>query len=417
MIKNFSTIHIKYFILICNAIWTLTSCENDLPASQKRLKTSLIYMVADNNLDYFAVRNINEIENAFHSEEQGRIIIYVDRSKSGKPSHPYLLEVVHDSTSLIASKIIRIYPEQNSCDKNIFRNVINDVVSYCGNKFELYGLVLWSHGSAWLPENAHISSNEDKSSSRIREKTIPTNSFGLDIEDSTKKTEENYNELDIEKMAASLTGLHFRYLIFDACFMGSIEVAYELRNFFDYIVASPTEILSSGFPYKDITNELTKTNFNPLNITSAYFDYYNSKSKTLQSGAIVAINTQNLSKLSAFFKELTSKKTTELSENALDTLNLFQYDRSKSDWFYDIKEITQNIISKTDFSRFETILSTIIIDYKHTNTIFSTLCLDKSNGLSIYLPQKNETRKKINEYYKTLSWFNDSGFNDLASNL
>lgn len=41
----------------------------------------------------------------------------------------------------------------------------------------------------------------------------------------------------------------FDYLIFDACFMANIETLYDLRAGFDYIVASPCEIMAAGFPY------------------------------------------------------------------------------------------------------------------------------------------------------------------------
>lgn len=32
--------------------------------------------------------------------------------------------------------------------------------------------------------------------------------------------------------------------------MGGIEVAYELRNKTDYMIASPAEVISNGFPYE-----------------------------------------------------------------------------------------------------------------------------------------------------------------------
>ena len=39
---------------------------------------------------------------------------------------------------------------------------------------------------------------------------------------------------------------HFDFVLFDACFMQSIEVAYALRNFTDYYIGSPTEIPGPG---------------------------------------------------------------------------------------------------------------------------------------------------------------------------
>ena len=39
---------------------------------------------------------------------------------------------------------------------------------------------------------------------------------------------------------------HFDFVLFDACFMQSIEVAYALRNFTDYYIGSPTENTWTG---------------------------------------------------------------------------------------------------------------------------------------------------------------------------
>jgi hypothetical protein len=48
------------------------------------------------------------------------------------------------------------------------------------------------------------------------------------------------------------------FIIFDACFMGSVEVCYELKDKAEYIVASPTEILSPGFVYSSMMQHLFK---------------------------------------------------------------------------------------------------------------------------------------------------------------
>lgn len=42
------------------------------------------------------------------------------------------------------------------------------------------------------------------------------------------------------------------FLLFDACFMESVEVAYALRDCGDYMISSPTEIPGVGAPYEDV---------------------------------------------------------------------------------------------------------------------------------------------------------------------
>ena len=57
-----------------------------------------------------------------------------------------------DDTDPVVSEIIKVYPEQNSASTEIFIEILNDVISFAKEADEqIKGLVLWSHGSAWLP--------------------------------------------------------------------------------------------------------------------------------------------------------------------------------------------------------------------------------------------------------------------------
>ena len=51
-------------------------------------------------------------------------------------------------------------------------------------------------------------------------------------------------------------GPDFDYILFDACLMSQVEVAYELRDTADYLILSPAEVMSAGFPYFKITKYL-----------------------------------------------------------------------------------------------------------------------------------------------------------------
>lgn len=195
-------------------------------------KAVLVYMVADNDLDFYATGNINEMETYMaENQETGSIYVYIDRAKNRKTAHPVLYQISADTTAKINSKILNVYPEKNSASEQNFRNILDEVHSITITKNEhLRGLVLWSHGSAWLSNSYSLSSN----------RATAVKSFGLD------QTDENdisfHSEMNIKKLATSLNGYHFDFLLFDACFMASVEVFYELKNNFDYIIASPTEV-------------------------------------------------------------------------------------------------------------------------------------------------------------------------------
>lgn len=80
-------------------------------------------------------------------------------------------------------------------------------------------MVYWSHGEGWIPYPV-----------------TSTRWVGQDTGDGDKR-------MNISALASVLDEIpHLDFLLFDACFMQSVEVAYELRSYTDYFLASPTEI-------------------------------------------------------------------------------------------------------------------------------------------------------------------------------
>lgn len=151
-------LHLLTYISVILMIKGCTDKSNYQSKENKRVV--LVYMVADNNLDYFAIEDINEMEEGLMESPDEDLIVYLDRGMGGSPSHPYLLKINPDSTEQIVSKIIMTYPEQISTNKAVFDRVLKDAFSlYEHNK---KALVLWSHGNAWLPKDVSILSNRDK---------------------------------------------------------------------------------------------------------------------------------------------------------------------------------------------------------------------------------------------------------------
>jgi hypothetical protein len=142
---------------------------------------------------------------------------------------------------------------------------LNEVLTFVHEKFPAtgYGMLFTSHGTGWVP--AGYASDPNKFdpqaggsgniwSRQRRSSAIPTpylelpqdgshpavKSFG--VHNITKSTA---YEMEITDMAAAYP-MKMDYIIFDACFMGGIEVAYEFRNVCDKMVFSQTEILADG---------------------------------------------------------------------------------------------------------------------------------------------------------------------------
>ncbi|WP_289531223.1 clostripain-related cysteine peptidase [Labilibaculum sp. K2S] len=401
-----------FFVVIS----TFFSCERKYqePISLKGRQV-LVYMIADNNLDYFAINDINEMERgmANSGNEKGEILVFIDRGENGSPSHPYLMRIVADTTQQVVSTIIRTYPEQNTADPQTLSQVLKDIEELTDVPYQSKGLVLWSHGNAWLPPEVSLYSDRDKILDTTAVKNSRLKSFGLDQEIANSSA---YKEMDVIEMANVLNPYSFDFIMFDACFMGSIEVVYELKDVCNYIISSPTEILSAGFPYHQIIPELFSNNFDATLVASKKHEYYENQKGILSSSSVSVVKTQNLQELASFFKH-------NLSEILLNTNitnedvpyfkgNIQQYDRLKSEFLFDMYDFVERVcIYKEDtalLNDFKNIWKNTIIYSEHTPFMIGILSLENCNGVSMYLPQDYDTRININAYYKQLKWYEES---------
>lgn len=123
-----------------------------------------------------------------------------------------------------------------------------------------YGLIVGGHGMGW-----------------IRRSVSPRYFGGLTAA----------YEIETTDFAAALSDAGFKpeYILFDNCYMSSVEVAYELKDVAHYIIASPTEIMSYGFPYAQCCNYLLG-NVDYRGVVDAFMSYYSSSSSPYATIAV-----------------------------------------------------------------------------------------------------------------------------------
>lgn len=166
------------------------------------------------------------------------------------------------------------------------KNIISDIKKqYPSDK---YTLILWSHATDWLPNNYELEQNRN----------ISTKSFG-------KNKEKELSIFDLEEIIPDNS---FETIIFDACFMSSVEVLYQLKNKSKYTIASTAEILQTGFPYKELTLQLFDESKSPIDWAKSYFDYYNSQKGIYKSATISVIYNQYFKELETIMKKISIKE-------------------------------------------------------------------------------------------------------------
>jgi len=106
-----------------------------------------------------------------------------------------------------------------------------------------YAMIIGGHGMGWLPVKTSKSLySTEKYHYEYENRELLTRYFGGTIPDF---------QTDISTLSNALRNadLKMEYILFDNCYMASIEVAYELKEVTNYLIASTCEVMAHGMPY------------------------------------------------------------------------------------------------------------------------------------------------------------------------
>lgn len=163
-------------------------------------------------------------------------------------------------------------------------NTLKEVITLMRDRFgaEDYGIVLASHASGWIPaQDPWRGTTKNAGLPPVPTSGQPFKTFGVDVTNDGNMSVDNGpagsipEQMDIDDMAKAIqeSGVHFRYMLFDACLMQNIEVAYSLRNVTDYVIGSPISISAEGAYYTDLVH-FGLFSSDPIDVARTYADYY-----------------------------------------------------------------------------------------------------------------------------------------------
>ncbi len=207
--------------------------------------TFMVYMDGDNDLENVAILDFLEMA-AVGSTADLNILVQFDRHpaydfSNGNWASCKRFRVTNGMTPTESNALSDI-GEVNMGDPNVLADFISwGVGNYSTTN---YALVLWDHGGSW---------------------------YGISWDYSSSGAYLNMSELvsalDIAQTANG--GLVLDVLGFDACSMGSIEVAYQVMPYARYLVGSEIRVPDDGFEY---TGPLTALAANPNMPTIEFCD-------------------------------------------------------------------------------------------------------------------------------------------------
>lgn len=391
------------FLIMSIIVLFLFSCEHEKieePIIGSTPDTTdvcvIVYMAAENSMsnvvnyqthETFVDKDINEmISAASQIPLSNKLVIYVDDTTP----QPMLYEINSQQGKAILDTRI----EENSADPVTFETVLKQITTLYASR--RYALVLWSHGSGWIPG--------------------PNKSFGIDNQ--TNSLVNIGSEMNISDMRLALErlNLHFDYIMFDACFMQCIETAYELRKHTDYIIASPAEIPGDGAPYDKIMSYLMNpSEANCINVVNKYFDAYRNG-----DGAVLSlIKTSELDSLLNITKQLCPDFYTDAYNLETNEIQPYCNYIRQSGWkpeYFDMSSVMYKMLSFSDYNLWNEQLARTVINKQTNNKWFSIysnynfwpyiIDPDHLALTSIFVPnEKYSLNTYYNEAIKQTLWY------------
>lgn len=391
-------LHILLWIL-CSAL--LVACEGDDPIPEPPVtgsRTVLIYLAADNSLHKQVAADLLEMKEGIAKLDDSKIhlLVYIDTGNS-----PRLVELKKQNGEVIEN-LIKSYESRNSVGTTETIEVFNEVFSSGKFPAESYGLVYWSHGDGWVPS------------------PLPSSRW-VGQEEATGAVMNITDFVTILKTAP-----HFDFILFDACFMQSIEVAYALRNYTDYLIGSPTEIPGPGARYDVLVPAMFAAKDVALKTAAAYYEpyveTYTGKTPVNNDNWTAGVS---VSLLKSSELEPLAKITKQVLSGAVNNVELrskvYDYDKRTSFYshigYYDMVEMMRLLTDNVSFTAWEQAYNAAQLYWETTPKNFSgylynVFSMEGTNGVSHFIPSSNGSA--INVAYRSTEWYEAAGLSNLG---
>ena len=336
---------ITFFIIGILTICSLESCNDEaFDVNSVNKQTILVFFPwtgssTNPGLTSSLKANVDSICNgivARNGLNNTRVMLFM--SQNYQKSH--LIELGYDSSQKkVIKDTLQTYEGSDYATAEGFTSLLNEVKTRA--EALNYALIIGAHGCGWTyssdwvsypyrarPLNGVASTASDENFSGIyfgNGSGLHTRFFGsVSLAD---------HAIDVTTLAEGIkkSGMKMQYILFDACYMGNVETAYELKDVTNYMIASSSEIMGYGLPYKSIWTYLNSATPSYSSIVTTSVNFYNTTGDPYLN--LAAVDCRQMDKLASVMKEINSKYTLS-STVPLDSIQ--PLDGFSPNLFYDL---------------------------------------------------------------------------------
>lgn len=299
---------LKHFFLLLFSIIVLASCGgNDDPVDPvepfvptKTKNTLFVFMpYTANNNGYNSLYenlkvNLEDMEQAIEQEKglgNSQLIVFI--SESIKTSH--LIYIGYNKNKGKCQRdTLKTYTDYDYTTSDGITSLLTGIKQMA--PADNYSMIIGCHGEGWIP----------------KPKSTQTRYFGgtaipIDISD--------FNE------GIKNAGMKMNFILFDDCYMSGMEVAYQLRESSNYLIASTSEMMGYGMPYHLILKYMLADTPNYKAICDDFTNFYRTYKSGIQSmpyGTIAVTDLNYAEAMAIYMKKLNSTHT--FDTNKIDDL-------------------------------------------------------------------------------------------------
>lgn len=439
-LKYFTISAAKALVATLVAVSCIASCSKDpefaresvpiVKASRQPIPTEetrhvlLLYSAGFNSLSAYLQKNIDSLcHGSVPGERRDDDVLLVYSHKTAAQGNyttrtdPVLYRVFRNRTGELVRDTVKLFENQISASSTAMREVLSFVRDNYPAKD--YGMIFSSHGSGWLPSGVYSTEDTSMELAMGRHGHVATDPWSFEIGpdglgpdgkpatksigqmrvyDSSLSGHLSY-EMNIKDFAKAIP-MKLSYLYLDACLMGGIETAYELKDVCERLAFSPAEVLADGLMYQSVASRLFAPGHDVEGVCRDYFEYYDTQSGDYRSATVTLVDCSKLDALANVCKDIFAA-----NREGLGRLNLYSvqgYFRYNKHWFFDLRDmLVKANVSTAELEAFDKALADCII-YAAATPKFIGFEINAYCGLSSYIPARGSA--KLDEFYRTLAW-------------
>ena len=385
MIKKLFTL----FICMISLAMTFTSCsEEAFDTDSVNKQTILVFYPwtgsqSSTGLLGYLQNNIDSISDGIIDRKglnNSRVLVFL----SDKYNHSTLYDLQYNATTKSVDRVpLKEYEGASYASAEGIADILNEVKTQA-NALN-YALIVGVHGCGWTYASdwSRYPYYARPSVTRPRDNNFSGIQFGSDPNapltrffGSVSLAE---NAMDISTLAEGIreSGLKMQYILFDACYMSNIETAYELKDVTNYMIASGSEIMAAGLPYRSMWSYLNSATPNYSGIISTSVNFYKNSSAPFCN--LAAIDCRQVEKLAGVMKDINA----EYQLSASVSLDSIQHlDGFRPNLFYDLETYVDSLHpSGYLLDQFKSQLKLTIKASDHTDEAYT--CIYSSDSFKI----------------------------------